>query len=309
VGFVNRIVIQNGAIYFTFFTILSRSWNTTAKCYRLDSVGFEIERCCFKRSMHPGHLLYRPIRMATVTNRPASPANSPRPAPEAEELFRRWLQFLDDEFVRHSSPERRAEIVRDQLYQLYLGRPHGGKLNLTLTSELPGNILGLSLDSANITLEAEYFHDVDKERYAQRKPLLWFWQMFDRSPIGLNLWLGVRFRCMLGRHIFEHMGTGVKIFHGVDLTYGYNLKIGDGVTIRQGALLNDRGGITIGNNVVIGSFARIYSFTHAADNYEKVTPVPTVIGDGARIASHAIVLGGQKVAAGEAIGSFPADRG
>jgi acetyltransferase-like isoleucine patch superfamily enzyme len=246
--------------------------------------------------------------MATATDRPASPTNAPRPAPEAEELYRRWLQFLDDEFVRHSSPERRAEIVRDQLYQLYLGRPHGGKLNLTLTSEIPGNILGLSLDSTNITLEAEYFHDVDRERYAQRKPLLWFWQMFDRSPIGVNLWLGVRFRCMLGRHIFEHMGTSVKIFHGVDLTYGYNLKIGDGVTIRQGALLNDRGGITIGKNAVIGSFARIYSHTHAADNYEQVTQVPTEIGDGARIASHAIVLGGQKVAPGEAVGSFPADR-
>jgi acetyltransferase-like isoleucine patch superfamily enzyme len=239
--------------------------------------------------------------MTTVTN-------APRPAPEAEELYRRWLQYLDDEFVRHSAPERRAEIVRDQLYQLYLGRPHGGKLNLTLTSELPANILGLSLDSANITLEAEYFCDVDRERYAQRKPLLWFWQMFDRSPIGLNLWLGVRFRCMLGRHIFEHMGTGVKIFQGVDLAYGYNLKIGDGVTIRQGVLLNDRGGITIGKNAVIGSFARIYSHTHAADNYEKVTQVPTVIGDGARIASHAIVLGGQTVAPGEAIGSFPSDK-
>jgi acetyltransferase-like isoleucine patch superfamily enzyme len=159
-----------------------------------------------------------------------------------------------------------------------------------------------------VTLEAEYFHDVDRERYAQRKPLLWFWQMFDRSPIGLNLWLGVRFRCMLGRHIFEHMGTSVKIFHGVDLTYGYNLKIGDGVTIRQGALLNDRGGITIGKNAVIGSFARIYSHTHAADNYETVKQVPTEIGEGARIASHAIVLGGQKVAPGEAIGSFPAEK-
>ena len=251
--------------------------------------------------MHPGGMVYRPMRMATASN-------APRPAPEAEELYRRWLQFLDDEFVRHSSPERRAEIVRDQLYQLYLGRPHGGKLNLTLTSELPANILGLGMDSANITLEAEYFPDTDRERYAERKPLLWFWQMFDRSPLGLNLWLGLRFRCMLGRHIFDHVGAGVKIFHGVDLTYGYNLKIGDGVTIRQGALLNDRGGITIGNNVVIGSFARIYSHTHSAANYETVTQVPTVIGDGARIASHAIVLGGQTVAPGEAVGSFPADR-
>jgi acetyltransferase-like isoleucine patch superfamily enzyme len=232
----------------------------------------------------------------------------PHPAAEAEEVYRRWLQFLDDEFTRHKTPERRGETVRDQLYQLYLGRPHGGKLNLTLTSELPGNILGLSLDSANVTLEAEYFHDVDRERYAQRKPLLWFWQMFDRSPIGLNLWLGVRFRCMLGRHIFEHMGTSVKIFHGIDLSYGYNLEIGDGVTIRQGALLNDRGGIKIGKNAVIGSFARIYSHTHAADNYETVKLVPTEIGEGARIASHAIVLGGQKVGTGEAVGSFPADR-
>jgi acetyltransferase-like isoleucine patch superfamily enzyme len=113
---------------------------------------------------------------------------------------------------------------------------------------------------------------------------------------------------MLGRHIFEHMGSGVKIYHGVDLTYGYNLKIGDGVTIRQRVLLNDRGGITIGKNVVIGSFARVYSHTHATENFDKVTLVPTVIGDGARIASHAIVLAGQKVDAGESIGSFPSDQ-
>jgi acetyltransferase-like isoleucine patch superfamily enzyme len=234
--------------------------------------------------------------------------SAPHPAPEAEEVYRRWLQFLDEEFVRHSSPERRAEIVRDQLYQLYLGRPHGGKLNLTLTSELPANILGLSLDPGNVTLEAESFADVDKDRYARRKPLLWFWQMFDRSPIGINLWLGLRFRCMLGRHIFEHMGSGVKIYHGVDLTYGYNLSIGDGATIRKGALLDDRGGISIGKGAVIGSFARIYSQTHNPDNFDEVTLVPTVIGDQARIASHAIVLAGQTVAPGEAVGSFPADR-
>ena len=146
--------------------------------------------------------------------------SSPHPAPEAEEVYRRWIHFLDEEFTRHDLPERRAEIVRDQLYQLYLGRPHGGKLNLTLTSELPGNVLSLSLDPENVTLEAEHFADVDPAEFAARKPLLWFWQMFDRSPIGLNHWLGLRFRCMLARHIFEHVGTGVKIYHGIELTYG-----------------------------------------------------------------------------------------
>jgi acetyltransferase-like isoleucine patch superfamily enzyme len=258
--------------------------------------------------MHPRPLVYRPMRMTTATDRIPPAASTPRPAPEAEEVYRRWIQFLEDEFTRHSSPERRNEIVRDQLYQLYLGRPHGGKLNLTLTSELPGNVVSLSLDPENVTLEAQHFGDADCERFNERKPLLWFWQMFDRSPIGLNHWLGIRFRCMLGRHIFKHVGAGVKIYHGVDLTYGYNLSIGDGVTIRQRALLNDRGGITIGNHAVIGSFARIYSHTHAPDNYDKVTLVPTVIGDGARIGSHAIVLAGQNVAAGESVGSFPTDR-
>ena len=234
-----------------------------------------------------------------------SPSSVPHPAPEAEEVYRRWLQFLDDEFVRHSSPELRAEIVRGQLYQLYLGRPHGGKLNLTLTSELPTNMLSLSLDPANVTLEAEHFSDLDRERYASRKPLLWFWQMFDRSPIGLNHWLGLRFRCMLGRHIFDHLGAGVKIYHGVDLTYGYKLSIGDGAVIRQRALLNDRGGITIGKGTIIGSFARVYSHIYEPGSNERVNLVPTVIGPGARIASHAIVLAGQSVAAGQTVGSFP----
>jgi acetyltransferase-like isoleucine patch superfamily enzyme len=252
--------------------------------------------------MHPARVVYRPMRMAP------SPNSVPHPTPEAEEVYRRWLQFLDDEFTRHQAPERRAEIVRDQLYQLYLGRPHGGKLNLTLTSELPGNVVSLSLDPENITLESGHFADVDREKFNERKPLLWFWQMFDRSPVGLNHWLGIRFRCMLGRHIFAHMGSGVKIYHGVDLTYGYNLSIGNGVTIRQRALLNDRGGITIGDNAVISPFARIYSHTHNQENYDQVTLIPTVIGAGAHIGSHAIVLAGQNVAPGAAVGSFPIDR-
>jgi acetyltransferase-like isoleucine patch superfamily enzyme len=237
----------------------------------------------------------------------AAPENpAPRPAAEAEEIYRRWIQFLDDEFTRHRSRERRSEIVRDQLYQLYLGRPHGDKLNLELTSELPGNVVQLSLDPENVTLEAEHFAGIDHARYSERKPLLWFWQMFDRSPVGLNQWLGLRFRSMLGRHIFAHLGTGVRIYRGVDLTYGYNLSIGDGAIVHQRALLNDRGGISIGDRAVIGSFARIYSHTHDPANYENVSLIPTAIGVGARIASHTIVLAGKYVPPGAVVGSFPA---
>ncbi len=172
-------------------------------------------------------------RIQSVAAPQTQASRVPQPQPEAEELYRRWLSFLDEEFTRHQAAERRAEIVRDQLFQLYLGRPHGGKLNFTLTSELPLNVLQLSLDPGNITLEAGHYPDVDRVRFAKSKPLLWFWIMFDRSPIGLNHWLGIRFRCMLGRHLFAKMGKGVRIDHGVELTYGYNLSIEDGVIVRQ----------------------------------------------------------------------------
>ena len=60
--------------------------------------------------------------------------------------------------------------MRDQLFQIYLGRPHGGKLNLSLTSELPGNVVSLSLDPENVTMEAEHYAEVDRERFARANP-------------------------------------------------------------------------------------------------------------------------------------------
>ena len=56
--------------------------------------------------------------------RMASPENHvPHPAAEAEEIYRRWIRFLDEEFTRHCSEERRGEIVRDQLHQIYWAVP------------------------------------------------------------------------------------------------------------------------------------------------------------------------------------------
>jgi acetyltransferase-like isoleucine patch superfamily enzyme len=104
------------------------------------------------------------------------------------------------------------------------------------------------------------------------------------------------------------MGSGVKIHHGVDITYGYKISIEDGAVIRQRALLNDRGGIKIGKGAVIGSYARIYSHTSSSDDLDHVKLTPTTIGAGARIGSHEIVLGGTNVPDGQVVGNFPADR-
>jgi acetyltransferase-like isoleucine patch superfamily enzyme len=227
-----------------------------------------------------------------------------KPAAEAEDLYRRWLCHLDEEFTRHKESRLRGEIVRDSLHQIYLGRPHGGKLNTSLISELPGNVLQMSLDPANVTLEPEYYGDVDKERYCERKPLIYFWQMFDRSPLGLNHWLGFRFRKMLARHIFKHVGKNVKIFHGVEFSFGYNLTIEDDCTIHKFVMLDDRGELIIRKGTSISDYAAVYSHRHSTNDSHDIENVTTEIGAGTRLTYHSSVMAGIKTGEDSMLGAM-----
>jgi acetyltransferase-like isoleucine patch superfamily enzyme len=235
---------------------------------------------------------------------PVLPYRELKPTPEAEVIYRRWLGYLNEEFTNQQSPDRRAEVVRDELHQLYLGRPRGGRGKSTLSSELGMYTLGESFDCRNVTLEPEYYGDIDAEQYAVRKPLIWFWQMFDRSPVGLNHWLGFRFRCMLGKHIFKHLGKGVKIFHNVEFTYGYNLTIEDNCTIHKNVMLDDRGGIILHEGSSVSDYANIYSHTHDIHQQSDVTNKVTEIGPRARITYHATVLAGAAVGEDAMLGAL-----
>ena len=225
------------------------------------------------------------------------------PSREAEEVFLRWINYLDEEFTKHKKPELRAELVYDNLHQLMLGRPKGGRLNFTLTSELPFNVLQLSFDSANITLEPEYYGDIDEKKYACIKPLIYFWQMFDRSPIGLNHWLGFRFRAMLGKHIFKHIGKNVKIFHGVEFSFGYNLTIEDDCVIHKYVMLDDRGELIIHKGTSISDYASVYSHAHDPIDGGIVENRTTEVGPRARVTIHASVMAGVNVGEDSIIGA------
>jgi acetyltransferase-like isoleucine patch superfamily enzyme len=217
------------------------------------------------------------------------------PSREAKEVFLRWIEYLDESFTKHKKPALRQELVRDNLHQLLLGRPHGGKLNFTLTSELPFNVLELSLDPANVTLEPEYYGDIDAPRYACLKPLIWFWYMFDHSPVAFNHWLGFRFRAMLGKHIFKSIGNNVKIFHGVEFSYGYNLTIEDDCVIHKYVMLDDRGEIVIKKGTSISDYAAVYSHAHDPVDSSVVENRRTEIGPGARLTYHSAVMAGVRV--------------
>jgi len=222
------------------------------------------------------------------------------PIHEAERTFLAWIDRLDSEFANRDV-EHRCVVVRDALHQIYLGRPYAPP---DAKAGLAEQALVYSLDPRNATLEPEYYGDVDGAKYAERKPLIWFWMMYDRSPLGLNHWLGYRVRYMLAKHIFKHLGRNVKIFHGVEVSYGYNLTVEDNCTIHKYVLLDDRGEIIIHEGTSISDYANVYSHAHDINDGMIVNNQKTEIGPRARITYHATVMPGVTVGEHGLVGSI-----
>jgi galactoside O-acetyltransferase len=165
-------------------------------------------------------------------------------------------------------------------------------------------IATLQLDPRNITLEPEYYSDIDPVQYAPVKPLIWLWEMFDKSICGENVELGVKFRRMLARHIFRSCGKNFKCFHFVKLSFGYRMEVGDGVVVHRHVLLDDRGGIKLGDGSSIADYANIYSHTHDLGDARDVESPATVLGKGVRVTYHATILAGVHMADDSMLGAM-----
>ncbi len=220
-----------------------------------------------------------------------------RPQPQAEADFEEFLETLREALTNGKRDPN--DVVRDTLFDLYYGAGRfGEKIGQAPSIEnlSPSSRAALhSFDPRNITTEPEYYEDIDHEAYSERKPYIWLWQMYDRSPVGQNAYLGHRFRRMLAPLIFRKVGANFKCWHFVEWSYGYNLSFGDNVVIHRYVLLDDRGGIEIGNNVSISDYVNIYSHTHDVGDINKVYNLTTRIGDGVRITYHATVLAGSQI--------------
>ncbi len=209
--------------------------------------------------------------------------------------FDAWLEDLGSQLAAPDADW--YAIARDTLFQLY----HPGLTDYAGLIENPATPLAakaslLALDPHNVTLEPEYYAEVDAEKFGRVKPLLWLWQRFDHSPAGgNNVHLGVGLRRLLAAHIFARCGRNFKCFQFTEVSYGYNLEVGDDVVIHRHVLLDDRGGITLGDRVSIADYANIYSHTHSIDDQKDVTNARTILEDDARITYHATVLAGTRV--------------
>ena len=211
--------------------------------------------------------------------------------PGAEADFGQFLSQLKEELT--DGVRDPNEIVSKTLQQIYFGR----LLSAGEGEALPPAARALlhSLDPRNITTEPEYYIEIDAKQYGQRKPFIWLWQMFDRSPLGQNALLGHRLRSLLAPLIFKSVGVNFKCWNHVEWSFGYNLSFGDNVVVHRHVLLDDRGGIEIGNNVSISDYVNVYSHTHDIYEISKVYNLPTRIGNDVRLTYHSTILAGCQI--------------
>ncbi|HEY4319896.1 MAG TPA: acyltransferase [Gemmatimonadales bacterium] len=222
---------------------------------------------------------------------------------QARALRDEWLADLDGR-LRAADADWNV-IVRDTLFEL--AHPaHGSWSEHADQRALPlaSRAALAACDPRNVTLEPEYYGDVDPVRFARVKPLLWLWYSFDRLPCaGQNVDLGVAFRRMLAPHIFHRVGRNFKCFQHVEFSFGYQLDVGDDVVIHRHVLLDDRGGITLGDRVSVSDYANIYSHTHSIVDQRDVTSIRTVLDDDVRVTYHATVLAGVHVGRNGMVGA------
>ena len=217
------------------------------------------------------------------------------PALPCAGLSNEWLEKIDAEL---KSGADRALLCRRTLCEISHPEFAGNWETAVEDKKLaPGTRLTLAaLDPRNITLEPEYYAEVDDDKFQRVKPLLWLWYSFDRTILGgQNVELGVRLRRVLAPYIFKRVGENFKAFQFVEFSFGYNMEVGDNVVVHRYVLLDDRGGIRLGNGVSISDFANVYSHTHSIVDQRDVTDAQTIIDDGVRITYHATVLAGVHV--------------
>lgn len=198
---------------------------------------------------------------------------------QLDERIGRLAEALDD------AGQPRNETVRSFLAEVLHGQPFD---QLQRTSPMAA----FSLDSNNVTFEAEHYVATDQKRFQQVKPLLWAWKVIDGTPFGQAMPSGILFRRMLAERVFGSVGRNIKIFPGVEFSVGYNLSVGDDVVIHRHVFIDDIGGVEIHDGASLSDYANVYSHTHALEDTNDVTLKRTVIGRGVRVAYHATLLAG-----------------
>lgn len=129
---------------------------------------------------------------------------------------------------------------------------------------------------------------------------LYFFVKYLPSPVGdlLRRWV-----CRL----FVTTGPYFLVREGVTIWYPHKLKVGARVSLNEGTFISAYGGLSIGNDVLIGQRVSIVTSDHVMTDATKtiraqgIFGAPVVIEDDVWIGAHAVVVAGVRIGQGAVV--------
>ena len=118
---------------------------------------------------------------------------------------------------------------------------------------------------------------------------------------------GMLVRYGLYQLVFKKIKSFALIYPGVYFTHTYGIEVGHRFSVNSGAILDGRGGITIGDNVMIGPHTAIYSskhnFTQSGRPMTSLDHImaPVIIKDDVWIGAHVCIPGGITIGHGAVV--------
>ena len=141
-----------------------------------------------------------------------------------------------------------------------------------------------------------------REVFYQARYALPVWLVRLLTELLPNNRVTVRLRGVLYRPFFAKCGRNLQVASGVHFLNSHGIEIGDDVYISYYAWLNGLGGISVGDEVVVGPFVSISSLTHCyrggSFRFGGARASKVEIGKGTWLAAHVSVSYGVSVGSG-----------
>jgi acetyltransferase-like isoleucine patch superfamily enzyme len=142
------------------------------------------------------------------------------------------------------------------------------------------------------------------KKYNRRLLFLWVEEVLGWLLRSLPGFLPGLLRYGFYRLMFRQLKSFALIYPGVRFTHSYGIAVGHSFSINSGALIDGRGGVTIGDQVMIGPYVVIVSSDH--DFRQTVKPMsacdhllkPVTIGNDVWIGAQAVICAGVTIGSG-----------
>jgi len=152
---------------------------------------------------------------------------------------------------------------------------------------------------------ARYFRTLSVRQLAS----LWLEDWLGWLVRSLPGAIGYGGRWLLYRLLFARLAGVCFIYPGARILHAYGIRAGRNLRINSGVFIDARGGLTIGDDVLIGPNAVIVTSEHQWDDPDRPIAeqgqraAPVTIGDDVWVGAGAVVLPGITLAQGTVVGA------